>query len=178
MFQFLKNDKSLKKDIRLIFLIAIGACFAIFLLSLVAGCALQSSREDSANYVAQAQPQGYPCPECGFLISDKDVSANIRTKNKCLNCQKIFFGVPVANKTQKYKGNRGEKVVSSELKSHGPRSIYESDIDYQYFWVGGESFNETETGYSFLSWSFGDRRVKIYRVTPHWTNTRYHLGRR
>ena len=140
------------------------------------GCASsQTNREDSNYYRAQVE-QGYPCPECGYLIPAENVSTNTRVKNECPSpsCRKIFFGIPVVKKTQEYEGKRGEKVSSSGLKSHGPRSVYESDTDYQYFWVGGESFKETETGYSVVVWSFGDRKVKSRRVVPHWTTTRYH----
>lgn len=128
MFQFLKNDKSLKKDIRLIFLIAIGACFAIFLLSLVAGCASQSSREDSNHYVAVAQqPQGYPCPSCGHQIPMENISANIRTENKCPNCGKIFFGVPVIVIESK------DETEFQDKPHQGPKVFdrgYYSDIKY------------------------------------------------
>ena len=93
MFQFLKNDKSLKKDIRLIFLIAIVACLATLLFSFVAGCASQAPREDSAHQVAQTQPQGYPCQGCGFSIPMENISANIRIKNECSSCGKIFLAL-------------------------------------------------------------------------------------
>ena len=152
--------------------LAILTCLGLTLF--VCSCFSQTNREDINHYVAQDKPQGYPCPGCGFSIPMENISANIRTKNECPNCGKIFFGTPVAKKTQEYEGKRGEKVVSSGLKSHGPRSVYESDTDYQYFWVGGETFNETETGYSFLFWRFRDSKVKSRRVIPHWTNTRYH----
>ena len=156
-------------DKKLSFLVILCGLLMIF------GCASpRTNKEDSTHYVAQAHLQGYPCPGCGFSIPMENISANIRIKNECSSCGKIFFGTPVAKKTQEHEGKRGEKVVSSGLKSHGPRSVYESDTDYQYFWVGGETFNETETGYSFLSWRFRDSKVKSRRVIPHWTNTRYH----
>ena len=65
----------------------------------------------------------------------------------------------MAKKTQEEE-KRGEKVSSSGLKSHGPRSIYESDTNYQSLWIGGESFKETETGYSLLFWSFKRQESK------------------
>ena len=152
----------------IIFLVILCVLLMIF------GCASpRTNKEDSTHYVAQAHLQGYPCPGCGFSIPIENISANIRTKNECPNCGKIFFGTPVAKKTQEHEGKRGEKVSSSGLKSHGPRSIYESDTNYQSLWVGGESFKETETGYSFLSWRFRDSKVKSRRVIPHWTTRRY-----
>lgn len=160
------------KQVNFVILVSVVSVVCLFLMMfLFGGCASQTGQMpqmDSNHYVAQAQPQGYPCPECGFPIPDKNVSPNIRTENKCPNCGKIFFGVPVAKKSQER-----EQTVSYGLRSHGPRSIYESDTNYQSFWVGGESFKETSTGYSFLSWRFRDSKVKSRRVIPHWTTRRY-----
>lgn len=66
-------------------------------LSAISGCASQARQQmDSNHYVVQTQLQGYPCPECGHLIPVDKVSANVRTKNECPKCGKIFFGKPVA----------------------------------------------------------------------------------
>lgn len=82
---------AIRKGISLHFL-AIFICLGLTLFA--CSCFSQTSRED-ARYVAQAQSQGYPCPECGYLIPVEKISANIRTKNECPNCGKIFFGAPV-----------------------------------------------------------------------------------
>ena len=159
-------DKRFIRPAIILIIFILVELIGIAIASFVCGCASHRA------YGAQTQ-QGYPCPGCGFSIPMENISANIRTKNKCSNCEKIFFGAPMAKKTQEEE-KRGEKVSSSGLKSHGPRSIYESDTNYQSLWIGGESFKETETGYSLLFWSFSDRKVKSRRVVPHWRTTRYH----
>lgn len=154
--------------IDIIFLIVL-----ICLLLAAFGCASQPRREDSNHYRAQAQvQQGYPCPECGFSIPMKDISSNIRIENKCPNCGKIFFGVPMSESSKAENYQRGYGNYGP--RNYGPTSVYQSDVNYQRFGVGGYSFKETPTGFSELSWHFHDSKVKSYRVTPHWTTTRYH----
>lgn len=143
----------------------------LFCLSAVTGCASQTTRkEDSNHYRAQVE-QGYPCPECGHSIPVDKISANIRVENKCPNCGEIFFGKPVteSSKVENYQpgyGNYGPR-------NYGPTSVYQSDVSYQRFGVGGYSFKETSTGFSELSWYFDDNKVKSRRVIPHWTTRRY-----
>lgn len=74
------------------------------IVQLICGCASQvkqTPQMDSIHYTAQVQ-QGYPCPNCGVPIPDKDVSPNTRDKNTCPNCLGVFFGKPErkSNKSQ------------------------------------------------------------------------------
>ena len=150
--------------------LAILTCLGLTLL--VCSCFSQTNREDSTHYVAQAQPQGYPCPNCGNIIDINSVNKNIRTKNTCTKCGNGFFYTPrmenVAN------SNNGYEQHEQRPKIYGPSSSYYSDTNYQRFGVGGYSFKETKLGFSETSWYFHDSRVKSHRIVPHWRTTRYH----
>lgn len=152
----------------------IGLALLFVVSSVFCGCASQSSKlEDSNNYRAQIQLQTYLCPSCGFPILDKDVSPNIRVKNTCPFCGEVFFGKPMTAKKEKT-----ANYAPYGPRNYGPTSVFQTDLDHQYFDIGGYFFNETQTGFSEGYWHFGDRKTKIFRVTPRWTTTRYHLGGR
>ena len=138
----------------------------------VCSCFSQTNREDGTHYVAQAKPQGYPCPNCGYRVDMNNVNKNIRMENICSSCGRGFFYTPrmenVAN------SNNGYEKHEQRPKIYGPSSSYYSDTRYQRFGVGGYSFKETKLGFSETSWYFHDSRVKSHRIVPHWRTTRYH----
>ena len=110
-------------------------------------------------------------PPCGHEIPLEKINKNIREKNECSSCGKIFFYTPVA-KSREPEGGVGYGRYGE--RSYGPSSAYQSDVSYQHFGVRGYSFKENDYGFSERSWYFHDSKVKSYRVVPHWRNTRYH----
>lgn len=80
----------------------------------ISGCASADPKEDNNRYAVQTQSQTYPCPSCGHQIPMENISTNIRTKNECPSCRKIFFGAPVVESKAKLesqgKPHQGPKV--------------------------------------------------------------------
>ena len=142
--------------------------FFLELTLFVCGCFSQTNKEDGVHYVAQVQPQSYPCSSCGYRIDINNINKNIRTENSCPSCGKRFFY------THGLEVNSGSIKHDQRPKIYGPSSSYYSDTNYQRFGVGGYSFKETPTGFSELSWYFHDSKVKSHRIVPHWRTTRYH----
>src|SRR3989344_822205 len=102
-------------------------------------------------------------PPCGHEVQVEKINKNIREKNECSSCGKIFFYTPVVEsmEPERYAG-----YGRYGARSYGPSSSYQSDISYQHFGVGGYSFKENDYGFSELSWYFRDSKVKSYRVVP------------
>ena len=106
----------------IIFLVILCGLLMIF------GCASpRTNKEDSTHYVAQAHLQGYPCPGCGFSIPIENISANIRTKNECPNCGKIFFGTPEITTEEESEPQQGKPYQGPKVFGRG----YYSDITYK-----------------------------------------------
>ena len=94
----------------------------------ICSCASQSPKvENSNHYREQAQPQGYPYPGCGFSIPMENISANIRTKNKCSNCEKIFFGTPEITTEEESGPQQGKPYQGPKVFGRG----YYSDIKHE-----------------------------------------------
>ena len=89
-------DKKFIRPAIILIIFILVELIGIAIASFVCGCASHRA------YGAQTQ-QGYPCPGCGFSIPMENISTNIRTKNKCSNCEKIFLALLWRRKHRKKK---------------------------------------------------------------------------
>ena len=147
---------------------ALAILICLGLTILVCSCFSQTNRKDGTHFVAQVEPQSYPCLSCGYRVDMNNVNKNIRMGNSCPSCGKKFFYTPGLEV------NSGSIKHDQRPKIYGPSSSYYSDTNYQRFGVGGYSFKETKLGFSEMSWYFHDSKVKSHRIVPHWRTTRYY----
>lgn len=143
MFELLKKDKTLRRDAALCLIIL----FVLIVLCFVLGCASQTTREDSTNYVAQVQQsQWYPCPECGFLIPDKEVSPNVQTENKCPDCREVFFGKPIVESKSNEQQSQAKPYQGPNVLVRGYHHDIKHDGNVEYSFKN--SWNVSKDGNS------------------------------